>query len=252
MEKQFDNSVTAFTRPSPTWMPAAVASAVFLCLAAGAIAAVAFRNWPFAAIFVIALVPSAVLYYLAQRGARRLAAAAEGLSVGWNSAQPELQRQTLNVEVVELSRLLDVGVEQMGDLQSAYIVAEDLALRQIQIEENAPLIRHASIGGVPFDAVLTRDGLIVCVEVSFLVAPDLRQDKIDAVIKKAAKARKSITESGDAHDLRLMFLLVTQLTPQDEEVLRSRLKTSRFSGTPVDIEIRFLDFEALQKIFIAE
>ena len=46
--------------------------------------------------------------------------------------------------------------EQLGDLQSAYIVAEDLALRQIQQEENIPLMRHVSVGGVPFDAVMIK------------------------------------------------------------------------------------------------
>ena len=50
---------------------------------------------------------------------------------------------------MELSRILEVGTEQMSDLQSAYIVAEDLALRQIQQEEDVPLMRHVRSAARP-------------------------------------------------------------------------------------------------------
>jgi hypothetical protein len=49
-----------------------------------------------------------------------------------------------------------------------------------------------------------------------------------------------------------MLILVTQLTPADEQTLRSVLKTKRFSETPVDIDIRLLDFETLQRIYVTE
>jgi hypothetical protein len=48
------------------------------------------------------------------------------------------------------------------------------------------------------------------------------------------------------------MVLVTQLTRQDEEHLRSVLDTRRFSTTPVDIDIRLLDFEVLQKIYVTD
>ncbi|MCA1590025.1 MAG: hypothetical protein LC730_03815 [Acidobacteria bacterium] len=252
MAKEFDNSVSVFARPSPAWILTALGAAIFLSLTIGLITAVALGNWLYASIFLISVASAAVLFYIAQSQSRRLTAVRDGKAVNWNTALPELQRQTLHVEVNELSNLLEIGTEQIGDLQSAYIVAEDLALRQIQQEENAPLIRHVNVGGVPFDAVLAKDGLLICMEVAFLVAPDLRQDKIEAVMRKMASAKKAVDNAGDAANLRLMLVLVTQLIARDEETLRARLKSSRFSGTPVDIDIRFLDFEALQKIYITE
>jgi hypothetical protein len=52
--------------------------------------------------------------------------------------------------------------------------------------------------------------------------------------------------------LRLMVVLVTQLTPDEEEVLRGVLTTRRFTDTPVDIDIRLLDFETLQSVYLSE
>jgi hypothetical protein len=51
---------------------------------------------------------------------------------------------------------------------------------------------------------------------------------------------------------RLMVVLVTQLNFEDEERLRKSLGSKRFSGTPVDVDIRLLDFEALQRIYVTD
>ena len=152
----------------------------------------------------------------------------------------------------ELARLLNVGSDQLADLLSAYIVAEDLALRQIQQEENLPLMRHVSIGKVPFDAILVDHDLITCIEVSFLVVADLRQDKIESMLKKITQAKKNLTDLRSRLRLRLMLVLVTQLTLDEEEHLRGMLIGRRFSDTPVDIDIRLLDFELLQKVYLSE
>ena len=85
-----------------------------------------------------------------------------------------------------------MGADQLPDLLSAYIVAEDLALRQIQQEENLPLMRHVSIGGTSFDGILVDQDLITCIEVSFLVVPDVRQEKIEAMLKKISLAKKNL------------------------------------------------------------
>ena len=50
----------------------------------------------------------------------------------------------------------------------------------------------------------------------------------------------------------LMVVLVTQLTFEDEERLRKTLNRKRFAGTPVEVEIRLLDFEALQRIYVTD
>lgn len=200
--------------------------------------------------FAAALLVVVALLDVAQR--RRLAALDDRRFIEWNAAMPEIQRQNVNLEVRELARLLGVGDEQLPELLSAYIVAIDLALRQIQQEENLPLMRHVSIGGTAFDAILVEQDLISCIEVSFLVKPDLRQEKIESMVRKISLAKKNLASMKSRLRLRLMVVLVTQLSPEEEERLRGTLVTSRFSDTPVDIDIRILDFEMLQKVYVNE
>lgn len=183
---------------------------------------------------------------------QRSIARAEGQAIDWSTAGPDIQRQNLNIEVFELSKILEVGSEQISDLQSAYIVAEDLALRQIQQDENVPLMRHVTLAGVPFDAVLVKNDVISCIDVTFLVVPDLRQEKIDAVLRKISLVKKTFGEMGIRQKVRLMMVLVTQLTPEDGDRLRTVLGTQRFEDTPVNIDIRLLDFESLQKVYVTE
>jgi hypothetical protein len=208
--------------------------------------------WAFVSVFAISIVGLLIYFGLSSRSTKRLTGVLDEARIDWESALPDVQRESLNIEVAELSRILEVSTEQISDLQSAYIVAEDLALRQIQQEEQVPLLRHVSIGGVPFDAMLAKQDVLICAEVSFLVAPDLRQERIDSMIRKAGRVRKVIEQMGIAMKPRLMVILVTQLTYEDEERLRKSLTSKRFSGTPVDVDIRLLDFEALQRIYVTD
>jgi hypothetical protein len=105
---------------------------------------------------------------------------------------------------------------------------------------------------VPFDAVLVKQDTILCAEVSFLVAPELRQERIDSMMRKMGRVRKVVEQMNLRMKVLLMVILVTQLTFEDEERLRKSLNTKRFSGTPVDVDIRLLDFEALQRIYVTD
>src|SRR4051794_3028741 len=145
-------------------------------------------------------------------GTRKNEALDDRKFIKWDSSSPEIQRQNVNVEVRELAKVIGVGDDGLTDLLSAYIVAEDLALRQIQQEENHPLMRHVSVGRVPFDGILVDQDLITCIEVAFLVAPDIRQDRIEAMLKKVAQAKKDLAEMKSRLRLRLMLVLVTQLS----------------------------------------
>lgn len=223
-----------------------------VCLAVGLILGIFLRAWPFVALFGISLVAFLVYSILSVRTARKLVAGREESRIDWEAALPEVQRESLNLEVAELSRILEVSTEQIGDLQSAYIVAEDLALRQIQQEEQVPLLRHVSLGDVPFDAVLVKQDTIFCAEVSFLVVPELRQEKIDSMMRKIGRVKQVLEESNIAMKVWLMVVLVTQLTLEDEERLRKTLNRKRFADTPVEVEIRLLDFEALQRIYVTD
>lgn len=252
MARQLDNSFVRFTQHERSTSLTGLSVTTGVCLAIGLIMAIFFRALAFAAVFAVSLIGLSVYSILSARTTRKLAAARDGERIDWESALPEVQRESLNIEVVELSRILDVRTEQISDLQSAYIVAEDLALRQIQQEEQVPLLRHVGIGGVPFDAILVKQDVLTCAEVSFLVAPELRQERIDAMLRKMARVRKVLEQMKVTMTVRLMIVLVTQLNAEDEDRLRKTLTSKRFSGTPVDVDIRLLDFEALQRIYVTD
>lgn len=252
MAKQMDNSFVSFSRRASVTPQLFLSAVVLICLIGGLVYAASIAQWPLAAIFAVAAVGLIAYAWFSVDQFKRIAASLEQKRIDWEAALPEIQREHLNVEVLELSKVLEVETEQVSDLQSAYIVAEDLALRQIQQEENVPLLRHVTVAGVPFDAVFVKDDLVNCCEVSFLVIPDLRQEKIDAMMLKVKRAKDSVDSAKAGLRVRMMLILVTQLSKEDDDRLRSVLNTRRFSTTPVDIDIRLLDFEALQRIYVTD
>lgn len=254
MSKHIETSLETFARKEPAIVPAILSALVLTCLLVGLVFAIAAQNVLFIGVLSVSFLVMAVFAVSTYLQFRRHSAAADQIRVDWETAMPEIQRQNLNLEVFELSKILEVESGQISDLQSAYIVAEDLALRQIQQEENVPLMRHVTLGKAPFDAVLVKDDVISCIEVAFLVTPDLRLEKIKAMMRKIDLVKKTFGEMQIRMNIRLMLVLVTQLTLEDEDILHSVMKTKLGDEAPVGIgvEIRFLDFESLQKIYVTD
>ena len=246
------NPLSRVERQKTNYPLVAAAVLLFGLLAAGAIVAFGDGYTVGAMLFVAAVLVLVLAALIEITHSRRVAALDDRKFIRWDAAMPEVQRQNVNLEVRELARLLNVGSDQLPDLLSAYVVAEDLALRQVQQEENLPLMRHVSIGKIPFDGILVDQDLITCIEVAFLVVPDVRQEKIESMLKKATMAKKNLADMKSRLRLKLMLVLVTQLGNDEEAELRAVLTTRRFTDTPVDIDIRMLDFEMLQKVYVSE
>jgi hypothetical protein len=184
------------------------------------------------------------------RKTRNSAIEKDNKTVDWTISLPDQQRSKLNREVREIAAIMDIPNEQYSDLLLAYIVAEDLALRQIQQEAAQPLIRHARIGETEFDAILLNQNLITCIETTFLVAPDIAAEKIGLIGKKIAAAKKIVDKQFPNSNLKLLIVVVTQLDAMGEAKLRSVLTKDRFASIPVNyFEIAFYGFEELQKIY---
>jgi hypothetical protein len=83
------------------------------------------------------------------------------------------------------------------------------------------------------------------------VSPELRQDRIDAIIRKIAAVKSAVQKQELKLDVRLMLVLITQLSHEHELQLRKIVK-ERFADTPVTSDIRFLDFETLQRIYVTD
>lgn len=252
MAKEFDNSLERFTRPSSGIGFYVLAAAAVILSVAVIVASAVVRNWLVVGVALIAAIAVVGFVVVSDGRHRKLMADKAASWIAWEPSATELQRQILNVSVGEISRILRAETDAVSDLQSAYVVAEDLALRQIQQEENVPVLRHVSLAGVPFDSVFTKGDLLVCSEVCFLVAPELGQDKVAAMMRKIAAVKRSIAEMNIGMSVRLMVVIVTQMAAPDVEKLRGTLSTKRFTSTPVDIDIRLMDFEELQRTYVTE
>jgi len=253
MERQSPNPLTRFEKRKVNYPLAIAAILMIIVLIAGVVSAVRASDLRGAGFALGALGMFVVVILLDLAMKRRLAAVDDRKFIYWDAAMPELQRQNVNIEVRELARQLKVRDDQLNDLLSAYIVAEDLALRQIQQEENLPLMRHVSIGKTPFDGILVDRDLITCLEVAFVVVPDLRKDRVESMVKKIAKARTNLAALKSRLRLKLMVVIVTQLTPAEVEQLERNIRKDVFKDQQFDtVEVRLLDFEMLQKLYVSE
>jgi hypothetical protein len=247
-----DQGLSAFTEVRPVDNRIlALGGGVNLLLLIGTLAAFSADHTILGLLLTLALLGSAAFMAINVRHWKGLFAAGDHRSVLWDIAIPEIQRAKLSEEVLDLSKTLGIPIEQVSDLLSAYVVAEDLALRQIQQETRLPLARHITIGKTPFDAIFARQDVITCVEVTFLVSSNLPQAKINVILNKLATAQKFLSGTGVKARLRLLLVLVTQMDRVAEAELRSTL-AQKFTATPVDVDIRLLDFESLQKVFALE
>jgi hypothetical protein len=248
MVKQNERALANFTGPASNFWVLAAGTVSLICLAIGLVSALAANSYGLAGLFLLSVVGLVFFLWTNLNQWKKITVGETNQRLHWEIDLPESQRQKLNMEVISLAKILDISQEQLSDLLSAYIVAEDLALRQIQQEARMPVMRHVQIGNVPFDGVVVKQDIVTCIEVTFLVTPNISQDKINQIISKMAATKKAFNRLNVGAKMRLLLVLVTQLDQQAEAQLRSSL-IKKFGQTPVDVDIRLLDFEGLQKIY---
>jgi hypothetical protein len=223
------------------------ALAIALAFAAPSLSNV--QKWVFiAALILFPFFSIAIVTWLILRHSRKLIVSSNDESMEWETTSPEMQKRKLNVEIKELSQFLNISGDQLTDLRSAFIVAEDLAMRKIQNETNVPMMRKVQIGQSDFDAIWIDKDLITCVELTFVVTPKIDQKKINRVLRKAATAKATLEDTRKGTRIRLLLVIVTQLDGKSEADLKRNIKKN-FRSTPVDVDIRFLDFLTLQKTY---
>ncbi|MCO6512266.1 MAG: hypothetical protein J5I65_15895 [Aridibacter famidurans] len=231
---------------------ALVCLSVALVLAYGSVAMTSGQIWFLSGFLVLFSVFSvSIVVWMALRQARQLAFAARDGAIDWRTTSPEKQKRRLNLEVRELGAVLKLNESQLAELRAAYIVAEDLALRRVQNESRVPLMRKVTLGAADFDAVLIEGDLVICVSMIFLVRPSIPQEKINRLLREAAIARNALEEFREGSRIRLLLLLVTQLDQKDEAKLRSTV-ADLFKATPVNVDIRWMDFQKLQGMYSDE
>lgn len=165
---------------------------------------------------------------------------------------PEQQKRKLNLAVSAIMHALDLPEANRADVRSAYVIAEDLALRQIEIIFKLPLLRHRVLEGVPFDGVAVKDKTIFCLEVEFLTAPEFPSERLAAIFDKTDYADQRVRLAHADANVKLVLILITQLSPEAEETFHKKLEKQIRTGAPVDVEAPIFNFEQLQHTFLNE
>lgn len=210
------------------------------------------QRWVFIGLLIVVpAVAAMVAVWLILQNVRRIKAQENDSVLDWHKMPAESQRRKLNLEIAELARIMTVPREQFAELHSAYIVAEDLALRRIEEDAQISLMRHVSIETAEFDAILIDENVVKCVEVTFLVTPNVSEEKIKAILRKLDLTKKLLARIRPGTKVVLLLALVTQFDKKSEQKLRSII-ADRLAATPVDVDIRLFDFEELQKIYTAD
>ncbi len=202
-------------------------------------------------IIIFPIVSLSFCLWLILRNSRELSVSKNDGQIIWQKMLPEAQRRKLNIEITALATALKIPKQQRSDLCSAYIVAEDLALRQIEQEVERPIVRHVNIEGAEFDGVFVKRDVVTFIDTMFMVSPEVSPEIIKNLLKKVEFAGRKIADIRKGSKPRLLLAIVTQLDADAEAKLRSTL-ISKFTSTPVDVDIRLLDFESLQRVFAAD
>jgi hypothetical protein len=256
MAKQNDRSLLNYLSSSKLFLILIILLIAIICLSLGISLAFAdldlTQRWLLIACLIIFPIVSLIFCtWLILANSRKYLVGKNDDEMVWQTMLPEAQQRKLNVEINELATILQIPSQQIGDLRSAYIVAEDLAFRQIEQDLKRPIVRHIAVEGAEFDGILVNRDVVTLIDTMFMVSAEISQDKIRNLLKKVEFAGKKISDARKGSKPRLLLAIVTQLDPESEAKLRSSL-IGKFTSTPVDVDIRLLDFENLQKIFVAD
>lgn len=167
----------------------------------------------------------------------------------WELLSPEEQKSKFDEKIKTLASETEISVESLGDLRTAYLVAEDLGLRQIESERKTSVARRIRVAETNFDGAFFSRNAFNFVEVLFLTEPHFTAQKAQDYLKKTETVKRKLARLNLNAKIKLLLVLVTRMEENEKAKLRSIL-ADKFNETPVDIDIRLLDFETLQGNFI--
>jgi len=162
---------------------------------------------------------------------------------------PEQQAKKLDEEVAQIVETEDA--ERSGEIKiptsresvrSLYLRAEDLALREIQYEYQAPVGRQIQIGsGLEFDGAFAKEGTLHVVEIKYSENRPLPRAIIDQTITRLF----SRTEKRGWKNVRIIFAVVYGDSRIDLEEERRRIAAAISEyGERVDIRCYHMNYLA--------
>jgi hypothetical protein len=177
---------------------------------------------------------------------------------------PEGQRQRLEKEVADLTpsttKSLDdkeaskvaIGAEgrSVNRIRADVVLAEDLALRQLEAEFGAPIRRQVALKKdgerAELDGLLYHDGKLIAIDVKFISAATIRKN-IQMRLSEISFLATKIAALGSASNTKLLVAIVSRdLDPDSSDLIKKEFDRV-LKGAAILTELRFFDFGELQK-----
>lgn len=183
---------------------------------------------------------------------RRRVEAGNAIKAGWfelselKPLSPERQRQKTKEDVADAtlgSKLTEVIQPGQTDMTAVYLQSEDLALRAIQTEFDAPLVRQIEgSGGTSFDAAFYKHNRLHVVEVKAYN----KQVGFERLRSSVARIAAATLVMGGPR-ARLIVAVVYSGTESASEV-KAKIRKA-LTSLPLEIDVRVYSLEYLKSEF---
>lgn len=183
---------------------------------------------------------------------RKRVEAGNGVKAGWfelselKPLSPEQQRQKTKEEVADATlagKLIDSKTPGQNDFTAVHLQSEDLALRAIQTEFDAPLVRQIEgSGGANFDAAFYKHNRLHVVEVKTYN----RQVGFERLRSSIAKIASATVAMGGTK-ARLIVAVVYSGTESPSEV-KAKVREA-LANLALEIDVRVYSLEYLKSEF---
>ena len=139
----------------------------------------------------------------------------------------------------------------LQEMCTTYLMAGDLALRQLGLEHPEGLRRHVAVADTPFDGAVTEGERLFAVEVKLLPTGDLRHEILQSVLERAEQTARRLARTAPQRKFALLLLLVVDATAAEREYLRENM-VGRLSAATIDVDLVIYDYNELHRTFARE
>lgn len=171
------------------------------------------------------------------------------LSDQLTTQNPAQQKQKSEAEVreilqIEQEQIPGVASTPPAQVKSRFFVAEDLALRAIQVEFQKPMKRQVAAGPeFAFDAVFTYEHQLHIVEVKYVI----REKNADATVRRTLESFASFLNRTNWQNIRIIIAVVFEYAP-DLAVATQHLEEMA-AGLSLSVSFRCYSLSELRQQF---
>jgi hypothetical protein len=144
------------------------------------------------------------------------------------------------------------AASERNSVVSKYLMAEDLALRQLEGELGLPIERQVEIlfsgGRIMLDGLVRRGDQFTGIEVKYVRIPHPPISLIQAALYRFVSLGSVGATGAKEGSFRFIFVFVAEFAGEELDRFEARTK-ERFPTTPVTVGWRFYNFDELRKKF---